>query len=226
MISPDPTDTVSRPRIVLGVLIAVAGTALFSFLQLEPTATIEARLLREGTIWALLAIVIFYALRVEKLPAATIGLRNHGWKATVLRGFAAGLVLTLIAGATVYVAKTFFHLQTDNHLVAMLAGMPVWMIVLLSLRAGFTEEIIYRGYLLDRLGRLSGSPWVGVLGSIALFTLMHFGGWQAGQLVLVALAGTLFTALYLWKRNIMIAVIAHSMVDLAGGLAVLRSSGT
>ena len=223
MTQPAPVDNLLKARILLGVLIAVAGTALFSFSQLEPDATIAARLLREGTIWLLLAMVLFYALRVEKLPAATIGLQGSDWKGTILRGLAAGFFLTLVAGAAVYVAKTFFHLETNNHLVAMLAGMPIWMIVMLSLRAGFTEEIIFRGYLLNRLGKLSGSHWFGVVGSVALFTLMHFGGWQAAQLLLVAIAGILFTALYLWKRNVMICVIAHTLVDLFGGLVVMGS---
>lgn len=213
-----------KPILLLGVAIAIIGNALFAFSQLQPDASIPARLLREATIWGLLALVLFYALRVEKLPAATLGLRGFGWNATILPGLAAGVLLCIVAAAVVAIARTVFHIGADNHLVSMLAGMPWWMLVLLSLRAGVTEELLFRAYLLDRLERLSGRRWIGVAGSIALFTAMHFGGWQAGQLILVALAGTLFTALYLWKRNIMICVIAHTIVDLAAALAVTASA--
>ncbi len=219
----NPT-TPSKPLILLGAAIAITGNALFAFSQLEPDASVASRLLREATIWLLLAVVLCYALRVEKLPAATLGLRPFSWKATLLPGLAAGIALTILAAAVVTIATTVFHLKPDNHLTQMLAGQPRWMLVLLSLRAGFVEEILFRGYLLDRLTRLSGRRWIGIIGSIALFTAMHFGGWQAGQLILVALAGTLFTALYLWKRNIMICVIAHSIVDLAAALAVTASA--
>lgn len=213
-----------KPILLLGVAIAVIGNTLFAFSQLQPDASIAVRLLREATIWGLLAMVLFYALRVEKLPVATLGLRGFGWKSTILPGLAAGAVLCMVATAVVAIARNAFDVGADNHLVSMLAGMPWWMLLLLSLRAGVTEELLFRGYLLDRLERLSGRRWVGVVGSIALFTAMHFGGWQAGQLILVALAGTLFTALYLWKRNIMICVIAHTIVDLAAALAVTASA--
>ncbi|MFN0046708.1 MAG: lysostaphin resistance A-like protein [Sphingorhabdus sp.] len=216
--------TPSKPLILLGVAIAIIGNALFAFSQLEPDASIPARLLREGTAWLLLAVVVGYALRIEKLPATSLGLCPFSWKQTQLPGLAAGIALTLFAGAAVYIAQTVFHLEADNHLISMLAGMPWWMLVLLSLRAGFVEEILFRGYLLDRLTRLSGRRWIGIVGSIALFTAMHFGGWQAGQLILVALAGTLFTALYLWKRNIMICVIAHFTVDLIAALAITANA--
>lgn len=217
------TTSLLKTRIAMGTLIAITGTAIFSFSQLDPSAPVATRLLRESAIWLLAGFILIYALRIEKLPAATIGLQKFTWKGTALPGLAAGIALTAIAAAVIYIAKTHFGLKTDNHLTATIAGTPVWMIVLLSLRAGFTEEIIYRGYMLDRLGRLGGSHWFGVIGSIALFTIMHFGGWQATQLILVALAGTLFTALYLWKRNIMVCIIAHATLDLLAGLAVLGS---
>ena len=218
------TTITPKPILLLGVAIAIIGNALFAFSQLQPNASIPARLLREATIWGLLAVVLVYALRVEKLPAATLGLRGFGWTATILPGLAAGVLLCIVAAAVVAIARNAFDVGADNHLVSMLAGMPWWMLLLLSLRAGVTEELLFRGYLLDRLERLSGRRWVGVVGSIALFTAMHFGGWQASQLVVVAFAGTLFTALYLWKRNIMICAIAHTIVDLAAALAVTASA--
>ena len=218
------TATPSKPLIRLGVAITLTGNALFAFNQLDPDAALPARLLREATAWLLLTVVLLYALRIEKLPATALGLRPLSWKTTILPGLAAGLALAAIAAAVVFIATTIFHLKPDNHLTEMLAGQPWWMLVLLSLRAGFVEEILFRGYLLDRLTRLSGRRWIGIIGSIALFTAMHFGGWQAGQLILVALAGALFTALYLWKRNIMICVIAHFTVDLLAALALTASA--
>ena len=55
-----------KPVLLLGVAIAVIGNALFAFSQLQPDASIPARLLREATIWGLLAVVLFYALRVSE----------------------------------------------------------------------------------------------------------------------------------------------------------------
>jgi membrane protease YdiL (CAAX protease family) len=50
--------------------------------------------------------------------------------------------------------------------------MPVLPRILTIATAGITEEILFRGYLLERLGRLAGGGAVGVLGSQNLVACM------------------------------------------------------
>ena len=84
------------------------------------------------------------------------------------------------------------------------------------LAAGLGEELIYRGFLMDRLERLRGignSTAVVLIVQAVLFGLPH--GYQgAGGMVLTGSIGLLLG----WVRlrfggNLVVAVLAHAAVD-------------
>jgi membrane protease YdiL (CAAX protease family) len=81
------------------------------------------------------------------------------------------------------------------------------------LTAGFVEEVLYRGYAIERVAYLTGSHWIGGAFSIAVFALVHLPFWGAGILFSSAFAGTVFTLLYVWLRNLWPCIIAHTLLD-------------
>lgn len=77
--------------------------------------------------------------------------------------------------------------QEDNAGVAIISNMSVAGVVLLIITAAVTEELVYRGYLQERLGSLLRSRWIGAAVSLAIFIAPHivfFGPtWLFHQLV-------------------------------------------
>lgn len=90
----------------------------------------------------------------------------------------------------------------------------LWMAV--SITAGFTEEIVFRGYLQRQFHALSRSVAVAVLAQALVFGLVHgYQGWK--QVIVIAVLGALYGALAAWRRNLRVNIIAHSWSDIWSG---------
>lgn len=92
----------------------------------------------------------------------------------------------------------------------------LWIVAVAWFAAGFGEEVLYRGFLMDRLERLAGlrgRPWAVLVIQALLFGLPH--AYQGmGGMVVTAMVGLLLG----WIRNrcggnLWAAIIAHAAVD-------------
>jgi membrane protease YdiL (CAAX protease family) len=89
----------------------------------------------------------------------------------------------------------------------------VWIYV--SLTAGITEEIIYRGFLLFALSFLFPdlSVWLVILLSSILFGLAHtYQGFVTG-VVRTTIFGIVFSVLYMGLGSIVPLIILHFLID-------------
>jgi len=88
--------------------------------------------------------------------------------------------------------------------------------ILVSITAGFCEELQSRGYLQRQLHALTGSIVAAVLGQGVLFGLMHsYQGWK--QVIVISALGVLYGALAAWRRNLRANIIAHAWSDVWEG---------
>lgn len=111
----------------------------------------------------------------------------------------------------------------------LVAGWSTPDVVLLGaipsfLTAALPEEILFRGIVMTRLGRLFGTGW-GISLSSLLFGLYHLGANMAGRDLGTALAlcivsqgvgGLGFAIIFLRTHNILATVLAHGMGDTLG----------
>ena len=80
-------------------------------------------------------------------------------------------------------------------------------------RQAITEEILFRGYPIERLQELTGNVWVAAAMPLLVFVLAHLGGWSAGHLVGVLFGGVLLAGLYLVTRDLVACMITHALID-------------
>jgi membrane protease YdiL (CAAX protease family) len=89
--------------------------------------------------------------------------------------------------------------------------------VLLSISAGISEEIVFRGYLQRQLTAFTGRASLALFLQAAIFGIAH--GYQGLRNCLaIAIYGALFTLLALWRKSLRPGMIAHAWTDIAGGL--------
>lgn len=88
--------------------------------------------------------------------------------------------------------------------IVWIAGQSVILRLAVSVSAGCVEEIFFRGFL---------QPRIGVAASTALFALAHAGYAQPLLLVGVTLLSLVFALLTRWRRNVVAAVVAHTVFD-------------
>lgn len=94
---------------------------------------------------------------------------------------------------------------------------PSWwtipLLLLAALRAGLTEEVIFLGYLFDRLRRLGWSTWTIILSTAALRGAYHaYQGF--GAIVGNVAMGIVFGWVYHRWGRVMPLVIAHVVIDI------------
>jgi membrane protease YdiL (CAAX protease family) len=118
------------------------------------------------------------------------------------------VVYTLIPSALPMLAKN------QRQIVETLPKLhPAWF-VLLALAVGFYEETFFRGFLLTRLRRVTGSSWIAVVATSVLFGAVHLRTQQPIAVVMLSFTGALWATLTLWRRSVVPAIIGHALFDL------------
>jgi uncharacterized protein len=161
------------------------------------------------------AFLVWFVLRVEKLPLASIGLRKPTWL-TLVSGIGLLLVSSYIVAPLTTPLQDALGTEGVQAGVDQLAALPLWFRIPVGLTGGIIEELCYRGYAIERLATITGRAWIGGLISALVFGLAHIPEWGLGFALAADLPfGLLTTAFYLWRRDLVATMIAHS-----GGLAI------
>lgn len=182
-----------------------------------PGESLASQVWREGVFWVLTAVLVVYVLKVERRPLASIGLKKPTWK-TWVYGVLGGFVM--VAGmATIYlvVFPAFGVSSTESTMQAILAT-PLWFRLILIVRAAVFEEVLFRGFMIERLAEITGSRVLAGIVSAVVFTLAHLGSWGWIHIPIAACGALVLTLLYLWRRDLISNMVAHFVTDGIGFL--------
>ena len=226
MDQPLPLPSANTPLSPRATVYAVGGLlfALVASLTpighwIAPGATLGAMLTREALWWFYAVALLIWLLQVEKLPPQSIGLRPPTGKTVGfgLLGFVA-LLAVFVVHYTVFIPQ--FHLGPNGAAAErnLIMATPYWLRVVTVLRAAVVEEIIFRGYLIEKVRQITGSTLLAVLVSVAAFTLAHLSGWGMVHLIPVFGTAVVLALLYVWKRDLGANMIAHFLIDGMGFL--------
>ena len=124
--------------------------------------------------------------------------------AGIVSGLAAGLTIVFASRMALYRFDWARALHRElRHLLFPLSDVEI---VVLAAASSVGEEMFFRGALL---------PAVGLLGSSAIFALLHVGPkarhlpWTASSFV----AGLLFGAMFMWTGDLTGPILAHFLVN-------------
>jgi membrane protease YdiL (CAAX protease family) len=123
--------------------------------------------------------------------------------------------------------------RSGSQFAGMVRDGRVWVylpaaFVLLLVTAGFTEEVMFRGFLQTAIERWTRRKWVAIVFAATLFGFYHLpyrlllpdsevrGNWSAsvGECVLNSLVGILLGWVYARRQNLLAAVLCHVGFDL------------
>jgi membrane protease YdiL (CAAX protease family) len=198
---------------IAGLLLALGLPSLLAYVRRRETSGPAKQVRRLTTAWAGCLLVLALVLLWEQRPLASIGIVWGNYVAW-LGGAALGLtMLAMSVIGVIQASRAGKEIKSEG--LAQLLDMPRWFHWAVPITAGVTEEIMFRGYPIERLHELTGSLWLAVLIPLIVFTLAHLGSWSWSHLVGVALGGVLLTGLYLWQRDLVACMIAHALIDSA-----------
>ena len=206
---------VKRITILIGLALALL-VPLISLIpggkELMRVPGLGPSLGRETFLWALGAVVVLYVLIVERRPLSSIGWNGISWK-TFAIGAAGAVAVIAFAGAVIAIVLPFLHLQQNAEALKQMVALPYGLRLFIVLRAGIVEEILFRGYGIERLRELIGNKYVAGAITLVIFSLAHLSHWGLAQLVVAGAAGLVLTVLYLWRRDLGTNMVAHFLVD-------------
>lgn len=161
--------------------------------------------------WGLVALLLGVILFWERQALATIGIKRMSG-----RDVAAG-ILGFLLGALSFVLTTpligFLGLETTSTGISKLAQVPVALRVAVVLTAGITEEILFRGYPIERITALTGKLSWGATIAYVVFVLLHIPFWGLGGTIQIGVWTLIVTVLYARRRNLLACMLMHILND-------------
>jgi uncharacterized protein len=203
-------------RAILYILISLVLTLIASGVTVLTNAGTEVIEKGEQSIKSLLityiimsVILVGLALLmkrfVEKQAIASIGFHWKGYSSQAAAGFFLALLI-LCAGSFILVILKFLfftgvQVDTGNLLYSFL----------LFIIVAFTEEIAFRGYILNNLMQ-STNKWVALTITSLIFALFHFtnpSGDGLLPMLNIFVAGFLLGINYIYTKNLWFAIFLH-----------------
>ncbi|MEN8172951.1 MAG: type II CAAX endopeptidase family protein [Chloroflexota bacterium] len=196
---------------IFGYLLVLATTSLspISNTLSEQKLTIIGLIL----IWLLVAVLLVIVRKGEKRTFSSIGFKSITGR-DILLAIVIGAALSLTVPLFTLLASQIFP-SNGGDIHEVVSSTSWWMIFVSVLTAGITEEIIFRGYIIERINEITKKKWTAVLVSLIAFILPHTMSWNMTHVIAVVLPlGLILSGLYLWKRNLLFNMIIHVVIDL------------
>jgi uncharacterized protein len=204
---------------LVGLLFALGTpllphTPLLSYLGNPQSLT--ARLLGQLYYISIVTLTLLIVVYWEKRPLSSIGIKAPTWSTLLWMVVTAIVLMKVISPlATWCVSQLKLPLFSDGFKTIL--ALPIWFRVLaIVITGGIFEEVVYRGFAVERLSELTGNYWIGSFIALSIFSWMHYPLWGLGPVLTFYITGGFMTAIYLWKRDLLVTIGAHIIVDMVG----------
>lgn len=207
-------------RVYTGLVIALFSlpvvVGVYNVRQIP--LTVQNVLIRELIIFALAGVLLLFIKYKEGLDWDSIGMQRPSAGNTAL------WVLITSIGVTLSFALAFGIINICGWSYgsadpSAFDALPAWVLLVVIVRAGFIEELFYRGYAIERLQSLTGNRFLSALLPLLLFALFHYRTGPAG-ITIALLSGAVMTAVYVYKRNLWITITTHFLADFIPNIVV------
>lgn len=159
------------------------------------------------------AVILWNWLAVGVLAAVIVAVEGRGFASIALKRPSgkdlewAATFWGVATGAN-WILNTLFPPPPSDGLGTLL-DIPLPVLVLLILTTATTEEVLYRGYPIERIRELTGRLWPGVAFSAILFVIPHLTFFGPQWLLYNGTNTLLIYILYVWRRNLWACMLLH-----------------
>jgi membrane protease YdiL (CAAX protease family) len=187
------------------ILVTSLSYALIQYSQIDVAALMAQEIARKGANKFLfeslaqfalgLAVLLFWVKWIHRQSFTTlISSRNRIDWSRVLFGF-------LVWGSMVLIGFLVSYWSLSEHFIFTWKGESFWWLLVISLvmiplQTSF-EEVLFRGYMMQGLGRLFRNAWMPLVLTSVLFGLMHIGNPEVQKLGLFSLVYYIATGFFL-----------------------------
>ncbi|NUR45323.1 MAG: CPBP family intramembrane metalloprotease [Sphingomonas sp.] len=163
--------------------------------------------------------------RIARVPWRDLGFRRPGsWLLTIAGGVVAGILLKLLLKAVILPLLGAPPLNAPFQYIVGNRPAMLSMVLTSLIAGGIGEEIVYRGFLFERLGRVFGQGTWGTIAIVSLTSLLFasihipsqgvYGGIQA------LFTGLTFGTVYALTRRLWLPMVVHASYDVTAILLI------
>lgn len=208
----------TETAMMVGVLISLLGPAMIALYGVRLAArpgSLKTLLICQAMLMSLVGVIILIVLVVEDRSLSSLGLHKPDadtflW-ALGMSGFLIGVL-----GPILLRLPAWLGLPGFERTLVDLSRLPVGYLALAVIVGGIGEEILYRGYALERLSALLGNAWLAGALVVALFAAAHGPLWGVGPALTTMLSGAVLTVFFLWHGDLVANILAHVATDFVG----------
>ncbi|MCH7591631.1 MAG: CPBP family intramembrane metalloprotease [Planctomycetes bacterium] len=229
--------------VIVLALQVVAGIVLFIVLGSSSAAIAEgvanARASRNRemlpSMLAVMAVssvaAIGFILKRRRQSFRSIGLYAGRLWIDAWVGVAAAIAVPLMIFVTLVGLQVFFPQlaqqmeENTERIKAMFPNVGPAGFVAVAMMVGIYEEIVFRGFVMTRLRRATGSWTAGVLISTIIFVGLHAMDQTISAVIAITVLSLAFSLLTIWRRSIIPAIVAHTLFDLVQFLILYYTAG-
>ncbi len=203
--------------IQVGLVLALVGPGLIAMLSNAIATTPETLAPRALTLLLFVVITmgVVWIAHAQGPTLNTYGFAGAGWF-SLPGGFLLAAFFIFVYGPAAYAALLALGVSGFDIGLNTLHALPQWYLILVVIVIASTEEWLYRAYAIETLERLTGRTWLAAGISLGAFTLVHLPLWGPGPALSIVISGAIFTALYIWHRDIILLIVGHVCTDLYG----------
>jgi len=175
--------------------------------------------------------VIWMMTSSRKQGRASVGLPRKRWGKDVLIGVVSTPVVYGVIHVAIFIVLIAFPglggqvNENIKRIQELIPKMPLAGFFGLSVVIGVYEELIFRGFLMTRFRRGTGSWTAAVLLSSALFTGLHAFDQEPIALIVVGILSITFSLLTIWRRSIIPAIVTHALFDFSQFVGIFYLMG-
>ncbi len=131
----------------------------------------------------------------------------------IILGFVSGVLLYgLFYISSILISRYFPSLYEQIQMVESLRNLaPEYVYVPVTLSVSFAEEVFWRGFVLRRLWNRWG--WMGFVLAVLYYCAAHITTGNISLLLAAVGAGFFWGLLLVWRRNLLVPIIAHITWD-------------
>jgi membrane protease YdiL (CAAX protease family) len=161
--------------------------------------------------WAVTLILLGVVFFWERRTLASIGVKRMTGRDVLWGGV--GFVVGALSFIFTSPLVNALGLGTTSGGITQLAQTPIAWRVAIVITAGVTEEMLFRGYPIERLTEMTGRIGWGAGIAYVAFVLLHIPFWGLGGTIQIGFWSLIVTGLYVWRRNLPACMLMHILND-------------
>lgn len=196
----------------LGAILGLYGVISFNQFVLMPLP-LGLRMVSMPIIYWLIAVIPIIVMFISKDKLADCGFSKSKIATQVLVGVFVGIAMSLILTLVPHLFG--FGAYVDSGKRYRYAWQFVYEFLYCIIAIGFVEELVFRGFIYDKIKKISQKEVIAIIGSSVLFGVFHLFSGNLIQMVMTACLGAFwcFCRLKIKNCSTLSLVIAHGIYD-------------